>query len=196
MAISPFLLNALANPTIVAIADDTAAATALSAPTYTSLNTFVTFTELGAAWGATRAAQVQQTLQAASAAGNALAGYALTILSGKGFLPSNANAAETIAALVTAGICTQDEANAATCSVSYPLGYVVATADVTAARAVLAQYQQIVSLQTQLPQFFGNAMNEVLAPMLASLLAGNAVTVPASIDAMLTTWEASLNADQ
>jgi hypothetical protein len=183
MPINPNLLNALTPTNIVAMSDADAA-TALSVPTYTPLTSPVTITSLGAAWGAIRAATVYATLKgiAASADPSApLVSMVVAVLTGPGFDATNAQ-------LVTAGVCTQAEAYAATCSVSYPLVAPVATADVTAARAVLANWT---AAQT-LVRFLAWAINEVAMPLPNAIAAGTATAVP-TIDALWTQYQGTLN---
>jgi hypothetical protein len=190
MPINPNLLNALTPTNIVAMSDADAA-TALSVPTYTPLTSPVTITSLGAAWGAIRAATVYATLKgiAASADPSApLVSMVVAVLTGPGFDATNAQSQATIAQLVTAGVCTQAEAYAATCSVSYPLVAPVATADVTAARAVLANWT---AAQT-LVRFLAWAINEVAMPLPNAIAAGTATAVP-TIDALWTQYQVTLN---
>ena len=196
--ISPALLNALANPTIVAITDDTAAATAVNPVTFIPVTDPVTYASLCDSWGTLRANEVFAELQSAAANTNFSAQVqsdakaAVITLTSTGFKMSSAKSVEAIAGLVALGLCTQDEANSATCTAVYEIGTAATPpAEVTATRAVLANYQALQTLQTQSMQFFGFAVNETIQPMVSQLLAGNAVTVPASIDAMLSAWRAA-----
>jgi hypothetical protein len=117
---------------------DAAIAAALGTPAYIPRSDRVTFTSLGAIWGAVRAAAFHADLKAASQV-NDLAGYVFDLLAGEGFDPANADVPAVTQQLVAARLCTADEARDAVSVAVYPLGQTVSEQEVAAERTQLTR---------------------------------------------------------
>jgi hypothetical protein len=190
------LLFALQDPTIAAVSDADAL-TALQTPTsYTPRTTPITFTTLNGAavWGFTKTATFKATLKAVVAAGGtngAVADNLLGLLDGPGFYANDPQVSDMVPTFVALGNNTITTADASL-ALGTPVYRVVGSyvlADVTAARAALANYVAVQSLISQVMQFSATTVNETLNPMLTAIRAGQTVTVPASIDDLLAAWK-------
>lgn len=121
---------------------DAEAAAQLSVPQYVPKRDRITLTTIGGAWGLARGAEFRAWLVAASSQQSQLGYIAATILDllkGPGFDAFHADVPSTIAALVAAGGCTNEEANAALYDMSYPCGEPVTAEQVSAARAAVVR---------------------------------------------------------
>jgi hypothetical protein len=143
----------IAHPDLSALSDADAA-TALSAPIFTPRIDRITYTTIGAVWGAVRAAGFSLTIEGARAQTanqqiQALATYADKVLGGAGFDATNPEAANSAAVFVAAGFATQVEITGLFNTTSYLCGGLVAAADVTAARAAIGTDKAAADLRGQ-----------------------------------------------
>lgn len=191
MNLDSALLDAQLARTDIAAMSDADAVIAMG-PVYTPSTTRITLTSLGAAWGAARAAAVYRTLRTIGASVDPsadLCSLVADILAGPGFDTANPNSQTTIADLVTADICTADEARDATNTVSYPAGAQPTLEEVQAGRARLAQRSAITALIDRFTSLAGYAANERLQPLLTQIASGQTVAVP-TYDSLLTDFAA------
>lgn len=139
------LFIALSEPVIAAMSDADAAAS-LSAPILAVRPGRLTMTDLIAVWGMTIAATFRGGLKIAIAGGGqmgAVADTVLGLLDGPGFDASDPNVAQTLPVLISANLCTAEEAQAVIyLPPTYRCGAPVTAADVTAARAAMAWQTQ------------------------------------------------------
>lgn len=179
---NPTLLSQLLQTPAYSSLSDAAAATALSAPVLTPLATPVTAASVASVLGFAAAVQIMAALDTATEAGQvtgaaasvqqfgASAALALTILGGSGLNPADPQSQAAGAAFVAAGILTQAQLNSLFYSTSYPAGDVVATADVTAARATIALQTAAAALTQQVIATYNNGVNAIQAGVVSGTL--------------------------
>ena len=158
------LKNKLADPTIAAMDDATAAKT-LSVPVLTPKTRSITYTSAGASLGGIKAATLRATLLSSQVQASALgpvAAYADTLLGGPGFDATNADVQTLTAQFVVSGILTQADANLLLNDSAYLCGGIVATADVTAARESIARQATFDTLRQKVTSAYSTFSNEVL----------------------------------
>ena len=118
--------------------DDATAATALSVPVLTPKSVRITYTTAAASLGVVKAAAFRVSLLGTPVQSSALgpvAAYLDSLLSGPGFDATNADVQSFTPQFIASGLLTQADANLLLNDSVYICNGIVATADVTAARA-------------------------------------------------------------
>lgn len=184
------LAQALADPAIKPLSDADAA-TALSAGTVGTRVETLTFTVLSRAdvWGFAKSATYQTSFAGAVAAAQtsnatvqqqqvgAIAAMLLQLLGGNGISPTDPQVPAVVTQIVGAQLVAQADANAAVNQTTYRCGAPVATADVTAARALIAANANAAKLRGQV--LTANAAVIALLNAYATALAANPSTAVA-----------------
>ena len=137
-------------------AANAAADPSLASPVTTPSTGVVTATTLVAAWGPTVAATVDAALRAQVAGGGSAGAQAqviLGILYGPGFNPSDPTAQALMASYVTAGLITQDQANAISVTSSYRTNVAPGADDVTASWARLQGRANAAAIKAQVASY-------------------------------------------